>query len=55
MLSQDHTGHDLPYVDESSRLFNRLVWMILASSLAQMVTQYVHISTDEISQGSGET
>lgn len=44
MLSQDHTGRDLPYVDESSRLFYKLVWTILASSLVRWWSNiFVHL------------
>lgn len=52
MLSQDHFRCNLLYGGESSRLLYKLLWTVMASRLAQMVTQYL-ITTDEISQVSG--
>lgn len=53
MLSQDHFGRILLDGSESSGLLYKLLWTVMASSLAQMVIQYILITTDEISQVSG--
>jgi len=53
MLSQDHFRRNLLYGSESSGLLYKLLWTVTASSLAQMVTQRVLVTTDELSQVSG--
>lgn len=53
MLSQDHFRRILLDGSESSGLLYKLLWTVMASSLAQMVIQYILITTDEISQVSG--
>ena len=53
MLSQDHFRRILLDGSESSGLLYKLLWTVMASSLAQMVIKYNLITTDEISQVSG--